>query len=113
MRLALIVATMLVVASPAVADGKYDGLWRPVPILLPGGKTIDPYNCVPQEVDGATPIKGNWYGEMESDCTMENPTDVRGLDGTLFDVTCKATGVRRQRDSFSCCIATRTTERGS
>ena len=41
------------------------------------------------EVDGATPIKGDWYGEMESDCTMANPMNVRGLHGALFDVTCK------------------------
>ncbi len=80
---------LLISTVPTVAENRFDGLWKPVPIELPNGTKVNSYTCTPMEVDGATPIKGDWYGEMESDCTMANPTNVRGLGGTLFDVTCK------------------------
>jgi hypothetical protein len=78
MRLAFAFA-LLVAAAPAFADHHFDGLWKPLG---------DAYTCDPQEVDGATPVRGNWYGETEGECTLANPTAVRGLNATLFDVTC-------------------------
>ena len=100
MRLAFAVLAIFA-AVPALAQNKLDGLWKPAPIQMPDGTEIDPYNCIPMEVDGATPIKGNWYGEMEGDCFMENPTSVRGFNGTLFDVTCKGDwGSRTTRQLF-------------
>lgn len=38
---------------------------------------------------GPVPITGNSFFTCEANCVMENPVQVRGLDATLFDVTCR------------------------
>jgi hypothetical protein len=85
----------------ALAEGKFDGLWKRAPIILPDGTVIDPYACATDEAEGTVPIEGNTYSDAESNCTMSNPVSVRGLDATLFDVTCRGEwGSRTQRELF-------------
>jgi hypothetical protein len=98
MRWGIVLLGWLCVAGAAGA-GEYDGLWKPAPIQVPDGNEIDQYTCDPQVEAGAIPIEGDWYGDPESNCTMSNPTAVRGMEATLFDVTCQGDwGSRTQRE---------------
>lgn len=99
MRLTLAIIAVLSLMPSALAESRFDGLWKRVPIVLPDGTAIDPYSCSADEAEGTIPIEGNKYGDPESNCTMSNPVSVRGLDATLFDVTCRGEwGSRTQRE---------------
>ena len=37
---------------------------------------------------GCIPVAGDQFQTCEQNCTMKNPVKVRGLDATLFDVSC-------------------------
>lgn len=37
---------------------------------------------------GPVPLSGTTFYTCEENCVMENPTAVRGLEATLYDVTC-------------------------
>ena len=72
-----------------------------MPIRLPDGSEVDPYNCIPNEPNGAILIQGDAYGEIEGWCTMANPVEVRDMNATLFDVTCRGDwGSRTDRQLF-------------
>jgi hypothetical protein len=101
MRLPLAVFVVLPLISLAHAESKFDGLWKRAPIILPDGTLVDPYTCSTDEADGTVPIDGNRYGDSESNCTLSNPVSVRGMDATLYDVTCRGEwGSRTQRELF-------------
>ena len=101
MRLLLALFGVLVLISPGWAAGEFDGLWKPIPIRLPGGSEIDPYHCIPSEPNGAILVEGDAYGEVEGWCRMANPVAVRDMNATLFDVTCQGDwGSRTDRQLF-------------
>ena len=65
------VAAFVVLSGAASAQG-YDGL------CFPGN------DCT-----GPVPIIGNAFSTCEENCVMEEATTVRGMDASLFDVTCR------------------------
>jgi hypothetical protein len=99
MRLPLAIIALLLLMPSGLAESKFDGLWKRAPIILQDGTVIDPYACSAGEVEGTVLIEGNKYGDAESNCTMSNPRNVRGMDATLFDVTCRGEwGSQTQRE---------------
>ena len=57
--------------------------------LNAGGAFADDW-CIPGDgCTGPEPIRGNRFSTCEEECTMSNPVPVRGLDATLYDVSCK------------------------
>ena len=98
MRLTLAILALLSWIPSALAEGRFDGLWKRAPIILPDGTVVDPYACF-EGSDGTIPIEGNRYEDAESNCTMSNARNVRGMDATLFDVTCRGEwGSQTQRE---------------
>jgi hypothetical protein len=96
-RLPLAILALLWLTSSALTESKFDGLWKRAPIVLPDGTVVDPYACF-EESDGTIPINGNRYEDAESNCTMSNARNVRGMDAILYDVTCRGEwGSRTQR----------------
>ena len=99
MRLPLAIVAALSLTPPAFAESVLDGLWKRSPIILPDGTVVDPYKCSIGEADGTIPVIGNTYRDAESNCTMSNPTSVRGMDAILYDVTCRGEwGSQTQRE---------------
>jgi len=89
MRLPVAIIATLLLTPLAFAEGEFDGLWKRAPIILSDGTKIDPYECSAGNAEGTITVEGNTYRDAESNCTMSNPIKVRGMDATLFDVTCR------------------------
>ncbi|HFE39631.1 MAG TPA: hypothetical protein ENK06_14650 [Gammaproteobacteria bacterium] len=81
MRIATILLTLLM-TNTAIA-GSFEGKYRP-------NKN---WNCRDVGVDGgALAIRGNKLHGVENVCTMTNPTRVRDMDATLYDLDCWGEG---------------------
>jgi len=82
-------ATFLVamsVAGSALAT-PYDGIYRP------DAPWAENWDCQTIGMDGgAMEIAGNIYTAVENQCTLTNPTGIRGMDATLYDAVCSAEG---------------------
>lgn len=76
-----------VLATGAANATPYDGLYRP------DAAWADYWNCKTIGLDGgAMSIAGNIYTAVENQCTLTNPTAIRGMDATLYDAECSAEG---------------------
>ncbi|MGH1576761.1 hypothetical protein [Planktotalea sp.] len=83
MRFILSVA-FAVIPSFALA-GEYDGIYRPV--------DYKDWDCKNVGMDGgALQIKDGQFFGVESACDLTNPTPVRDMNATLFDMICSAEG---------------------
>jgi len=99
MRLTLAIIAALSLTPSALAQSEFEGLWKRAPIFLPDGTVVDPYECSADEEEGTVLIEDNEYRDAESNCTMSNPRNVRGMNATLFDVTCRGEwGSQTQRE---------------
>ncbi|SFP33810.1 hypothetical protein [Tranquillimonas alkanivorans] len=84
-------AALCLLASPALGQGAFDGLYMPSP-------TTD---CSVSGVEGgALRIEeGVFYG-VESECRMTQPVDVRDMNAQLFDMECEGEGLEWTQRAF-------------
>lgn len=86
MRKAFIIATLVLLAGPALA-GPYDGLYRP------DYPEYEDWDCTSVGSDGgALAIQGDIFYRLENQCRLTNPTAVSGMDAELYDVECLGEG---------------------
>lgn len=79
-------SVLFAVSLPCLASaGDYDGVYRPAGYQGWDCKTIG-------SDGGALAIKAGQFFGVESACDLTNPTPVRGMDATLFDMICSAEG---------------------
>lgn len=80
MRLFLLLFFMA--SGAAAQENFWVGIWH-----FPGG------DCEMLQADGGSIefTVDEFYG-LESHCSMQNPTEIRDMDGVLFDLTCMAEG---------------------
>ena len=84
MRIAIIA---LILSAGPLAAGSYDGIYRPDADWAQG------WDCTSIGMDGgALAIRDNTFYGVESACEMTNPTAIRDMDATLFDMQCSAEG---------------------
>jgi hypothetical protein len=84
-RFATVMAVLL--ATGTANATPYDGLYRP------DAAWADYWNCKTIGLDGgAMSIAGNVFTAVENQCTLTNPTAIRDMDATLYDVVCSAEG---------------------
>lgn len=73
--------------SGAAIASPYDGLYRPDTDWAQG------WDCTSVGADGgAISFGGDQYFGIENQCSLSNPTPIRGMDATLFDADCSAEG---------------------
>jgi len=83
-----ILPVIFFVLTPSYAGaGDYDGIYRPQ------GNWAQGWDCENIGMDGgAIAIRDGRLEGVESLCSLDNPTPVRGLQATLYDAECAAEG---------------------
>lgn len=82
-----VVVAIGVLMSTSAFAGEFDGVYR----------LNKHWDCTSVGLDGgAVSVTGNKYRGVEEECTLSNPTRVRGIDAVLYDTICTGEGETRR-----------------